>query len=233
MTNEQQPLASRISLGELTFVPDVSGALYAPEDHLLVIADLHFEKGSAFAKRGAMLPPYDTRETLRRLRMAVERLKPKTVIALGDTWHDGGGYGRMDAEDVEAFGLLRQDIDWVFISGNHDPEPPRDLGATVARELMIKGVSFCHEPSVQSHQPQISGHLHPAAKVRGRGRSVRRKCFVASGTRCILPAFGAYAGGLNVLDPAFAPYFAYGQFTTHLLGADRVYAVGPSSLLPD
>jgi len=233
MTTDEQPLAPFFSLGGLTLIPDPSGALYAPDEQLLVVADLHFEKGSAFAKRGSLLPPYDTRETLRRLKLVVDRLIPKTVIALGDTWHDGGGHVRMDAEDIENFALLRQGIDWVFIAGNHDPEPPRDLGASVAYETSLKGVLFCHEPSVQSHQPQISGHLHPAAKVRGSGRAVRRKCFLTSDTRCILPAFGAYAGGLNVLDPAFSPFFQRAPFTTHVLGRDRVYAVGPASLLPD
>jgi DNA ligase-associated metallophosphoesterase len=233
MTTLEAPVHSEFRLGDLTCTPDPSGALWIQSEQLLVVADLHFEKGSAFARRGSLLPPYDSRETLARLAKLTARLKPKTILALGDTWHDGGGHGRMDRDDSEAFAQLRQGVDWIFIAGNHDPEPPRDLGAMVAQEFTLKGVTFRHEPDAQANTPEIAGHLHPAAKVAGRGRPVRRKCFISSEARCILPAFGSYAGGLNVLDRAFDPLFARHGFTAHLIGADRVYAIGPASLVPD
>ena len=233
MTTLEAPVHSEFRLGDLTCIPDPSGALWIQSEQLLVVADLHFEKGSAFARRGSLLPPYDSRETLARLAKLTARLKPKTILALGDTWHDGGGHGRMDRDDSEAFAQLRQGVDWIFIAGNHDPEPPRDLGAMVAQEFTLKGVTFRHEPDASANTPEIAGHLHPAAKVAGRGRPVRRKCFISSEARCILPAFGSYAGGLNVLDRAFDPLFARHGFTAHLIGADRVYAVGPASLVPD
>ena len=233
MTTLEVPVLSEFRLGDLICIPDPSGALWIPSEQLLVVADLHFEKGSAFARRGSFLPPYDSRETLARLARLTTRLKPKTILALGDTWHDGGGNDRMDRDDAEAFAQLRHGVDWIFITGNHDPEPPRDLGATVADAFTLKGVTFRHEPDLLASLPEIAGHLHPAAKVKGRGRAVRRKCFIANEARCILPAFGSYAGGLNVLDEAFRPLFQRGNFTTHVLGADRAYAVGPALLLPD
>ncbi len=233
MTVRREPPSPSFALGALELVPDVSGALYAPDERAVIVADLHFEKGSALARRGSLLPPYDSRETLSRLGVMLARLKPKTVIALGDTWHDGGGHARMDAVDAEAFAALRLGREWVLITGNHDPEPPRDLGAQVHHELMLKGVILRHQPSASPLGPEIAGHLHPAAKVSGRGRSVRRKCFMTSATRCILPAFGAYAGGLNVLDKAFRPLFAPSDFTAHVMGADRIYAISPALLLPD
>ena len=219
MTTLEAPQLSEFRLGDLICIPDPSGALWIQSEQLLVVADLHFEKGSAFARRGSLLPPYDSRETLARLARLTARLKPKTILALGDTWHDGGGNGRMDFDDAEAFAMLRQGVDWIFIAGNHDPEPPR--------------VTFRHEPDILTTTPEIAGHLHPAAKVRGRGRAVRRKCFISNEMRCILPAFGSYAGGLNVLDPAFDPLFARNGFITHLISADRVYVIGPASLEPD
>ncbi len=220
-------------LGALALVPDLSGALHAPDKRLLIVADLHFEKGSALARRGSMLPPYDSRETLARLAALVLRLKPKTIIALGDTWHDRGGHSRMDSSDEEVFAGLRQGIDWVFIAGNHDPEPPPELKGSAMQEMVLGGVTFRHEPDSRVETPEIAGHLHPAAKVKGRGRSVRRKCFVSNQSRCILPAFGAYTGGLNVLDPAFRPFFSDSGFKAHLIGERRVYGIGPLSLLPD
>jgi DNA ligase-associated metallophosphoesterase len=225
--------AATIRVGPLDFVADVSGALVLPEDRLLLVADLHLEKGSAFARRGIFLPPYDSRATLASLASALARWRPARVIVLGDTLHDGGAMDRIDPADLAALRALQSGIDWLWLSGNHDPSPPAGLGGSVARELAYAGVTLRHEPSAEEPGPEIAGHLHPAGKVRGGGRSLRRRCFAANGRRCVLPAFGAYAGGLNVLDAAFRPLFQGAAFTAHVLGAGRVYAVSSSMLAPD
>ncbi len=225
--------AAVIRVGPLDFVADVSGALVLPEDRLLLVADLHLEKGSAYARRGIFLPPYDSRATLASLAAALARWRPARVIVLGDTLHDRGAMERIDPADIAALRAMQAGIDWLWLSGNHDPAPPAGLGGSVARELAYGGVTLRHEPSAAEQGPEIAGHLHPAGKVRGGGRSLRRRCFAANGRRCVLPAFGAYAGGLNVLDAAFRPLFADAAFTAHMLGAGRVYAVPSSALAPD
>ncbi len=222
-----------IQVGPLPFVADVSGALVLPEDRLLLVADLHLEKGSAFARRGVFLPPYDSRATLQALAAVLARWRPKRVVVLGDTLHDRGALDRIDPTDLGTLRGLQAGIDWLWLSGNHDPVPPAGLGGSVASELAYAGVTLRHEPSATETGPEIAGHLHPAGKVRGGGRSLRRRCFAANGRRCVLPAFGAYAGGLNVLDAAFRPLFAGAPFTAHVLGAGRVYAVPSSALVPD
>lgn len=225
--------AATVEVGGLAFVADAAGVLVLPEDRLLLVADLHLEKGSAYASRGIFLPPYDSRATLARLAAVLARWQPRRVVVLGDTLHDGGALQRIDPADLATLHALQAGIDWLWLSGNHDPRPPAGLGGSVARELAYGGVILRHEPSAESAAPEIAGHLHPAGKVRGGRRSLRRRCFASDGRRCVLPAFGAYAGGLNVLDAAFRPLFPGPAFIAHMLGADRVYAVPSSALAPD
>jgi DNA ligase-associated metallophosphoesterase len=209
------------------------GALWWPDRRLLAVADLHFEKGSAFARRGRMLPPYDTRETLARLTRLVDRFDPAVIVALGDSFHDDGGPARLSPADRSSLAALQSGRDWIWIAGNHDPAAPAGLGGSHAEALAVGPVTFRHEPSPSGVDGEIAGHLHPAARVVGRGKSVRRRCFAGDGSRLVLPAFGAYAGGLNVLDRAFAGLFAAPTFRAFVLGEDRVYAVGRRALGPD
>jgi uncharacterized protein len=222
----------QVMIGDLEVVPDLSGALALPDLQALVVADLHLEKGSAFAARGRMLPPYDTSSTLARLSEVIARLKPRLVISLGDSFHDVDASGRMAASDRQALAQLQAGRDWLWIAGNHDPRLPDGIGGDVAEELAISGVTCRHEPSVSNKGPEIAGHLHPAAKVRMRGRAVRRRCFAIAPDRCIMPAMGAFAGGLNVRDAAFKPLFREG-LCAHMLGDQRLYVIGGSMLLPD
>lgn len=204
---------------------DRSGAAWWPEERLLAVADLHFEKGSSFAaRRGVLLPPYDTRETLSRLEAACARYRPKTVIALGDSFHDLGAAGRLSAGDIARIRALTADHEWYWIEGNHDPKPPDDLGGWCVATLACGPLVFRHLPRPGSQQGEVAGHLHPAARVVARGRSLRRRCFVTDGNRLILPSFGAYTGGLDVLDRAFAFLFAE-PFHAWMIGQDRVYPV--------
>jgi hypothetical protein len=205
------------------------GALWWADERLLVVADLHFEKGSSFARRGQLVPPYDTAETLSCLTRLIERHDPKVVVALGDSFHDEDGAGRMAPRDVDALVALQRGRTWIWIAGNHDPAPPQGLAGDHLDSLAVGRLIFRHEPSAGEATGEIAGHLHPAARVAGRGRTVRRRCFVGDGERLVLPAFGAYAGGLNILDEAFAGLFAR-PLRAYVLGKDRVYAVGRTGL---
>lgn len=205
---------------------------YLPEHELLLVADLHLEKGSGYASRGQMLPPYDSAETLNRLVAEMEELQPRRVIALGDSFHDRGARARMDGAVVAALREMTAVVDWVWICGNHDVSPPEDLGGRIAQEVSIGPLVFRHEPVGGPVMGEIAGHLHPCARVSGRVRSVRAKCFAANEGRLVMPSFGALTGGLNVCDEAFAPLFPNGV-GAYVVGRDGVYAVSPDRLAPD
>lgn len=219
-------------LGRLTLVPDLSGALWLPEERTLVVADLHLEKGSAYAARGVMLPPYDSAATLAALGHAIRRHQPARVIALGDSFHDRDAENRLAPETRAALAALQQGRDWLWITGNHDPSISPAMGGESLDSLMLAGVILRHEPSACESGYEIAGHLHPAAKVRMRGRAIRRRCFALSARRCVMPAMGAYAGGLNLRDPAFRPLFRR-ELSAHLLGDGRLFRIDPRLLLPD
>jgi DNA ligase-associated metallophosphoesterase len=209
------------------------GALWWEEPAVLVVSDLHFEKASSYAARGQMLPPYDTRATLARVGRLMERLAPRTVISLGDSFHDRGARPRMATEDVARLRRMTGSCDWVWIEGNHDPKPPEDLGGRAAVEVSIGPLTFRHIPSVGAVVGEIAGHLHPCARVVGRsGRSVRTRCFATDGARLVMPAYGALTGGLNVLDAAFASVFPNGLLAG-VIGRDGVYLAGRDNLAPD
>ncbi len=219
-------------LGRLALVPDLSGALWLPEEHTLVVADLHLEKGSAYAARGVMLPPYDSTATVAALAAAIRRHQPARVIALGDSFHDRDAENRLAPEMRAALGALQQGRDWLWITGNHDPAISRAMGGESLDSLTLADVILRHEPSACEDGYEIAGHLHPAAKVRMRGRAIRRRCFALSARRCVMPAMGAYAGGLNLRDAAFRPLFRAG-LSAHLLGDGRLFRIDPRLLLPD
>ncbi len=229
--NDHAPL---IRLGGVDFIPDVSGVLFAPSLSLLIVADLHFEKGSSLARRGrGLLPPYDTIETITRLEKVIKRLNPERVISLGDTWHEPQALARMTIDDVSRLQSLQSDRNWIFISGNHDSHLPTGSAFEVANDVTFTGIDFRHEPSSTGLAPEISGHFHPVVRVKTQGRALRRRCFIANHQRCILPAFGAYTGGLNILDPAFAPFINPSDATIYALGSDRVYRVGRDRIIAD
>lgn len=208
-----------------------AGALWIEGAAALVVSDLHFEKGSHYAHKGVLLPPYDTRTTLRRLATLMKNLKPRRVVSLGDAFHDGGAEARMDEEDAGLLAALTASADWLWILGNHDPEPPARFAGAVETVARIGGLFFRHEPALAAWEGEVAGHLHPVARVRTERGAIRRRCFVTDGARLVMPAFGAYAGGLNVLDQAFAPLFA--EPVAHVLGGEGVYPFWGKALLPD
>jgi DNA ligase-associated metallophosphoesterase len=215
----------------VTLTADPEGALYWPEQGALVVADLHLEKGSSFAARGVLLPPYDTAATLARLARLVTYYAPRCVIALGDSFHDGGGPARLGESDREALSIMQRGRDWIWITGNHDPEPADGIGGRFTEMTTLGALTFRHLPS--GAPGEISGHLHPCARVAHRGRAVSRRCFAVDATRMIMPAFGAFTGGLNIRDAMFADVFGTLAFTAHLLGEDRLYAFAARRCLPD
>lgn len=212
---------------------DMSGALYWPAERALIIADMHLEKGSAYAGRGQLLPPYDTRDTLERLARVIDRYQAETVIALGDSFHDSQGPSRMHADDLARLRMMQDHCEWIWITGNHDPIESGHLGGHVLSEIVVEGIRLGHEPGPARVTHEIAGHLHPAAKVTLNGLTLRRPCFVGNGLRLVLPAFGSYAGGLNVLDEAFGNMFSGERMAVWLLGQEGLYPVATRLLRPD
>jgi hypothetical protein len=215
-----------LPIAGVTLLADLSGVLVWEEQRLLVVADLHLEKGSSFAARGILLPPYDTVATLGRLAAVIARHDPRMVIALGDSFHDRDAHERLSDGDRDALTALQARRDWIWISGNHDPALPSDLGGVVASEVAIGQVTFRHEPT--GAFGEVAGHLHPKARVATRGRAVERRCFVSDGERAVMPAFGAYSGGLSIRDVAFARLFPSPDFTAHVLGDVRLHTIAAS-----
>ena len=224
-----EPRAGLIEAAGAAFAADVSGALWCAGAATLVVADLHFEKGSARAARGVHLPPYDTRTTLKALAAVMARYRPRRLIALGDSFHDCGGPGRLDVDDLSAIRALSDAAEVFWVTGNHDPEIPAFVGGRVVSEVAIGGVVFRHEPQAGDH-PEVAGHLHPVAAVTSLGRRLRRRCFVSDGRRIVMPAFGAYTGGLNVLSEPFRPLFQGREFAVWMIGREAVHRVSARRL---
>src|SRR5690606_8172808 len=213
-------------------VPDVSGALFLPDHSTLVVADIHFEKGSAFAARGIHLPPYDTRANLAALEHLCARYAPATVVALGDSFHDREAVTRSSPDDASRLARLTRARRWIWITGNHDPEPPECMGGEIMDEMSLAPFVLRHIPSPVPAAGEIAGHLHPVASVIMRGRKLRRRCFASDGVRLVMPAFGAFTGGLCVRSQAFAPVFET-AFSAWMIGRERIYPVSSRRLCRD
>ena len=227
------PRDIHVTIAGRPLLADASGALFVEDERVLIVADLHLEKGSALARRGMFLPPYDSAATLARLAAVAARLAPRRIVALGDSFHDRHGAVRLGPAERDMLSHMQRGRDWLWIAGNHDPEPPAGLMGDTASEWRCGPLTLRHEPTPGAAPGEIAGHLHPVALVAGRGGAVRRRSFVSDGLRCVMPAFGAYAGGLNLHDVAFSALFAAGTRIAHALGRDRVYAVGEDSCLPE
>ncbi len=223
---------SIVSLAGVDLAADRAGSIYWPEQGLLAVADLHLEKGSSFAERRVLLPPYDTVATLTKLGELIVRYAPRVVIALGDSFHDPRGPSRLEDANRSSLLALQRGRTWIWITGNHDPEPADGIGGEFAEQFSAGALTFRHKPGDVA-AGEVAGHLHPVARVASRGRAVSRRCFACNGSRMVMPAFGSYTGGLNVRDRAFAAVFETLRFTVHMLGDRRVYAVAANRCLPD
>ncbi|SFZ86259.1 putative phosphoesterase [Devosia enhydra] len=212
-----------------TFEPLPSGALFWRAENALLVADLHLEKFSSYARRGQLLPPYDTAMTLRRLAADVARTGASHVVALGDSFHRDEGVETLLPADRARLGDLTARADFTWLAGNHDPRP-HALGGTCRPVLSLRGLTLAHEPR-RAQPGLVAGHLHPAAHVHINGRSVRRPCFVHDGRLMILPAYGAATGAINILGPAFTGLFDHAGLEVVMLGRDRLYPVGRRRLV--
>lgn len=223
--------SARFVLNGVEAIADPCGVLVLPELGMLVVSDLHLEKGAAFARRGQLLPPYDTLATLRILEAAIDRHDPKIVVSLGDNFHDSVGSALLPSPFRDRIAVMARGREWIWINGNHDPDGISDLPGISADEIVFGGLTFRHEPSLIAGKGEISGHLHPCATVRRREKSVRRPCFATDGQRLLMPAFGVMTGGLDLRHRAFTGLFDRTELVAHLLGRDRVYSVRFANLL--
>ena len=200
---------------------DPAGALWWPERRLLAVADLHLEKGSACAVRGNLVPPWDTRATLDRLALLLRRYNPRTVLTLGDSFHDTGGAGRLMPTDAARLQAMAAAHGFIWLLGNHDPLPPESMPGATAEWWELDGIVFRHQAGGAG--PEVCGHHHPKASIVTRAQTVTRPCFVAGPHRLMLPAFGAFTGGLDVRHPAISALFPRGA-RAFLLGRERLFA---------
>ncbi len=215
--------SAAVALGGEPALLDGSGALVLPERQTVIFADLHFEKGSAFAERGALLPPYDSAATLDRMEAVLALHAPARVVCLGDSFHDTGGGGRMAGPLSGRLRRLADRYDWIWITGNHDPEIPDNAGGSAVREYGIGNLLLLHEPEGSTDGFQVCGHYHPKARIKAGPRRITRPCFVGDDRLLILPSFGAYTGGLDIMNPAIAALFP-GAYTAWLISNGAVYA---------
>lgn len=227
----RDPLAFVCAGERLEAMP--SGALHWPARRLLAVADLHFEKGSSYAMNALkLLPRHDTRQTLAALAELIDVLRPRTVVCLGDSFHDGEAIARLPEEERRCLERLTARAHFIWIAGNHDPAPPPSGWGEVADEIDDPPLVFRHEARFGPVKGEVSGHFHPVAALTVKGRGLRRRCFLTDGQRLILPAFGTYAGGLNALDPAIAQLFP-DDYDALLVGKDVVRRLSSRQLRPD
>lgn len=209
---------------------DPAGAVFWPRHAMLVVADLHLEKGGAFARRGSLLPPYDSHATLARLEGLIAKHRPDTVVSLGDGFHDRRGPLELSPALYDRLSAVTRARRWVWVTGNHDPQILLALGGAAVAELAVDGLVLRHAPTGEIGE--VAGHLHPKARLRTSRRGLARPCFAADADRLLLPALGSLTGGLNVLDPAIHQFFPTG-FHAYLLGDDRVFRFPHGVLVPE
>ncbi|WP_170144366.1 ligase-associated DNA damage response endonuclease PdeM [Dichotomicrobium thermohalophilum] len=216
---------SQIAFAGVPLVLDARGGAYLPEADTLIVSDLHLEKGSYYAARGVPVPVCDTRETLRRLAEIVAAYSPARVVCLGDSFHDRSARGRLSSADQAGLADIAKDIsDWVWVNGNHDPEPPDGLTGRGAARLDLAGLTLAHQP-VEAPGAQIIGHYHPKLKLRLKGHKITGPCFVAGAKRLVMPAFGAFTGGLRVTRDAPWPDLLGTDWRQYLIFNDQLWPV--------
>ncbi|MGI9352020.1 MAG: ligase-associated DNA damage response endonuclease PdeM [Rhizobiaceae bacterium] len=227
-----EPNYAEIEFRDVPLLIDLRGCLFWPDEKLLVVSDLHLEKGSSFAARKRVfLPPYDTQATLKMLTLCISEWQPKTVLSLGDSFHDDDAAGRLPSEFSLALRQMMQEREWIWVCGNHDPTPPENIGGSFCTEIQIGPLNFIHEPKADSRKGEIAGHLHPCAKIRKRGKSLRRRCFVGDKNRMIMPAFGSFTGGLNIRDSAYQGLLDERSLRAWLLSNSGIYEFGARQLV--
>jgi hypothetical protein len=190
-----------LSFAGHNFLASSDGALHWPAQGALLVADLHLEKASWLAAGGQLLPPYDSLATLQSLEREIERTQVARLYCLGDSFHDRFGCDRLARDARHLLTKLTSKLDWIWIVGNHDAGFADHCGGQIEEECEVGGITLRHEAILGDRRPEMSGHYHPKFRMNLRGRSVSRRCFVASETKLILPAFGAFTGGLDAGHP--------------------------------
>ena len=193
-----------LSFGGHDFLASPSGALFWPSEQALLVADLHLEKASWFARAGQFLPPYDSQATLAALTDDVAACGATRLYCLGDSFHDRNGCDRLPAAARHMVLAMTTELDWVWIVGNHDPGFADHCGGRIEDECEVGGIILRHEALSAEVRPEVSGHFHPKLRLELRGRRVSRRCFVASDRKLILPAYGSLTGGLDAHHPEIA-----------------------------
>ena len=224
------PMSVSLSFAGETLTPQPCGALHWPAQDALLVADLHFEKASAFDKRGQLLPPYDSADTLNWLIDTIEKTAARRIFCLGDSFHDSGGPDRLPPGPRAALRSLTTSLDWLWITGNHDDDTAASIGGRVMAEAKIGPLTLRHQAIPTDSAPELSGHFHPKIAVTARGRRIVRRCFAVSSTKIILPAYGAFTGGLFLTDPAFTAAMP-GPITAYVPEAGQLlrFPVAPQS----
>jgi DNA ligase-associated metallophosphoesterase len=202
---------------------DPAGAMHWPATGVLVVSDLHLEKGSSFARKGMLLPPWDTHATLDRLTLLLRRYRPRIVVALGDSFHDRHGARRLPSAELTRLNAMTEAHRFIWVQGNHDPSPPEGVGGEWVETFQTTPLVFRHSAVAGAPAGEVSGHYHPKATVPARGGSITRACFIADAGRIMLPAFGAFTGGLDVRDAAIMRLFPRGA-RVFLLGKERLFS---------
>lgn len=228
-TQAGQPL--EITFGGDTLLLDPAGILIIKSINALVVADLHLEKGSSFARRGQFLPPYDTAATLARLTTLVDKYNPSIIVSLGDSFHDDEASHRLSDSTLETLQAMTHERQMVWITGNHDPSPPSHLPGQCFEELAIGKIVLRHIPDTSYKGYEISGHFHPCAQIQVRGKRVRRACFACDGARMIMPSFGVLTGGLNLADHAFNGLFDSASLRAYMQGKDKVFPISSENII--
>jgi len=210
------------------FINDARNAVYWPEQDVLVVSDLHLEKGSFLGKFANPIPHYDSRKTLELLNALIADYSPCTLVCLGDTFHDKAAFSRMQQDELNQLFLLIEKVpSWIWILGNHDPELPLDLGGKQTFKWHKEGILFVHEPE-STPEPQMIGHFHPKAQIKEKRLALRGRCLIHSDELLIMPAFGQYTGGLSVEDEAIASLFS-STASGYINFEGRVFPFSPAS----
>jgi uncharacterized protein len=205
-------MKAQFEFGGQQFVVAGDAALYWPAQSAMLVADLHLEKGSSYAARYAqMLPPYDSLDTLRSLSVLIAEYAPRHVYCLGDNFHDIGGETRLSSGAADLLRQLTAQLDWCWIVGNHDPELAALFGGRVAEDVTLADITLRHAADLAWTGAEITGHYHPKYRVKLLGRTISRRCFVANHRKLIMPAFGAFTGGLDATDSAILDAIGIGQ----------------------